>query len=548
MNIKDLFIQKIRVRKMSIGTKLMMFFIFVSIFTAIVIGYLSYKVAYNNQFEELRKELVLLANGATLFVDGDAVEQLEPGEENTESYKKIKDLLIQYKNKTNVKYIYTFEKYNNEYVKFVVDADEEEPASIGEEYEVNPSIKQALDGQATADNEIFTDEWGTFLSGYAPIINSKGETVGAVGIDIDVSYIKQMTKNIIYKILLACIIAIIFSIIITKFAVYKINAILYNIVLKIRDISQNSGDLTKKLEINSGDEFEVLGDEVNNLILNIKDIITNIRDSSKEVFVATENISNDIRNSLNGVEHLTDKINEISNHSNDMQKNSDQTNELSEEGLKTLNELTEKNDESNDVAKLITNNIKSLNDKSKDIGKIIEVITSISFQTNLLALNAAIEAARAGQAGKGFSVVAQEVRSLAEQSSHAAKDISTLVTGMQDETSKVIVAIQKIEAKIKSQSDAVENTESVFNDIAVSIRLISQSTKLVSNAIMYVDSNNRNSMDSIKTKNYNYMSSRDIHTLARSQSSSMNMMMDSVNELNLLAKGLADSVKLFKIE
>ena len=121
-----------------------------------------------------------------------------------------------------------------------------------------------------------------------------------------------------------------------------------------------------------------------------------------------------------------------------------------------------------------------LGHSSTEIGSIIEVIDDIADQTNLLALNAAIEAARAGEQGKGFAVVADEVRKLAERSAKATKEIDVLITGIQHKSSAAISAIESGTTKVKEGSELTRNANEVMLNIVQAITTISQEIKQIS--------------------------------------------------------------------
>ncbi len=224
------------------------------------------------------------------------------------------------------------------------------------------------------------------------------------------------------------------------------------------------GDLTcEDLDVRSKDEIGALARALNIMKKSLSGMIGKFSDTASHVASSSEELSATVIQMTKRVEEQANKANQvatasvemsqtvidIAKNSSDIATSSADTLKTAEDGAlivsKTVNEVQEISATVEDLAKIMT----ALGDRSKQIGEIIGVIKDIADQTNLLALNAAIEAARAGEQGRGFAVVADEVRKLAEKTAHSTSEIGEMITAIQAETEKAVVSMGEGTKKVK---------------------------------------------------------------------------------------------------
>ena len=159
---------------------------------------------------------------------------------------------------------------------------------------------------------------------------------------------------------------------------------------------------------------------------------------------------------------LADGINKVGGNVTSVSEFIIDAKQLSENGLSVVKLLKEKASETNLVTAKVAEDIASLNDDMKEIRKILHAISSVAEQTNMLALNATIEAARAGEAGKGFSVVATEVKKLAEKSKESSEMINTIINSIQAKAESTVETAQRGNITVNDQMEAVKSTDEAF--------------------------------------------------------------------------------------
>lgn len=350
-----------------------------------------------------------------------------------------------------------------------------EGSKPGDEFETEYSELKAVfeQGESIAEEYIDETEYGPLISAYSPIRNADGKIVGAVGGDYDAKTIVDRLEKTRNEVIIIVIVGMIISIAILNIIV---SAIINNIKLvsdKIYDLVHNEGDLTQTLEVKTGDEMEVMANNLNALLSYIRNIMISIAGGSENLNASSIAVVNNLTKASDNISDVSATMEEMSAAMEETSAALTQINnsiqeayvdietiaksaadgnmfagEISNKAELIHSEAVRAQDEANrlteSIAKTVSEKIEESN-KVEEINVLTANILTITEETSLLALNASIEAARAGEAGRGFAVVATEISKLASDSATAAEQIQTVseqvinaVHALSEEAAKMI--------------------------------------------------------------------------------------------------------------
>ena len=471
---------KRKTRKLSIRVKLLFPVVVLVALLCVILGMCSYRRMEDGMVAMGVEEADMVSKMAVKVIDGDVLKTLEPGCEDSAEYQELWNTLSEIQQTYKVEYLYTLHT-DGETVYYGIDTDmSDERADFGDEFEVSyEELQDCFAGEEYVQDYIDKTVDGHLISVYKPVFDSEGAVVAVLGCDYDAYSVSERLSESLKQIIIISVIVLLVGLVIIGVVINAMMRGLKQVEQKMYELVHSEGDLTKKFEIKSGDELEVIGDNLNALLDYIRQIMVNISENSKRLDASSSSVVKKLSTAEIGISDISAFMEEMSasmeqtNYSlNQMTESIVQVYETietisgqagegstSSESIRKNAEILYRNasDEREEAKKKADAMSLAVNEKIErskaveEISLLTNNIIGITEQTNLLALNASIEAARAGEAGRGFAVVADEISKLATDSAEAA-------TAIQKVSAEVIKAVNDLAGEAEEMLHFMDET------------------------------------------------------------------------------------------
>ncbi len=374
------------------------------------------------------------------------------------------------------------------------------------------------------------------------------------------------------------IFAIVIAILIALFLAFNIQKAISGIVKVLEKAA--SGDLTGKTNLKRKDEFGSLSNSTNSMITSMKSLLEKVNQVSSLVQTSSNDVtqtsellvssSDEIRNVVEDIETgassqaseaekcleqmdgLSGKINTLTNNTSVIEQISHNTRAYVDQGIDIMAELSQRSKDTQEITSAVIEGINKLNSESENIKSIVEVINGISDQTSLLSLNASIEAARAGESGKGFGVVADEIRKLADESLQAVGEISDIITRISEQTEVTVETARQAESIVDSQQKALATTIELFHGIDEHVGNLTANLENITSGISQMSDAKDQTLSAIKSisqvSDQSAAATTEVSATIVNQLDAVRGLNDNAVTLTNNAKDLLDAVAQFKLD
>ncbi|MBX5437188.1 MAG: methyl-accepting chemotaxis protein [Alicyclobacillaceae bacterium] len=373
--------------------------------------------------------------------------------------------------------------------------------------------------------------------------------------------------------------AILVSVLVVSLIIRSISRSMRSIIQQMENISHSHGDLTQRLEVKSQDEMGQLSSAFNAMMDSIQQIVQRVADSaekvgalatdisawSEQVLGGAEEISSASQQIAAGAESQASSVHDASQRLNEMVAQLTALRQAASEALAIASRNTQTSVAQGqhaveivrdhmasvvDSMQNLSEQMETLNQKAGQIGRIVGMITAIASQSRLLALNASIEAARAGEHGRGFSVVALEVRKLADQSREAAMEIQRIVESIGEQVGLAVSTAEVVRNRVGEGQNAIHTSWSEFDQIKdavdAMVEQVQQTMAGVNNIVSESKAVSERMSEVVHVSETAAASAEEVSAAIEQQTTSLERTTQSIHELAAMADGLKSMIAQFR--
>ncbi|WP_456295233.1 methyl-accepting chemotaxis protein [Vibrio sp. AK197] len=413
----------------------------------------------------------------------------------------------------------------------------------------------ALEGSyaelVAGDKVIFSNKHGDHLIPIEREMEFAGQNWSLTGY-IDRDSIQSNTDTINWKITLALLVCAVLVIGISVALLHIAFKPLARLNSLVGELSQGQGDLTQRLTVDSRDEIGQISNSINLFIEKLQAMFIEVSESSKEIDNAIQDLNSqsqsnsktleqhtlETEQAITAIEELSASANSVEQSAGDAATLTETTNRNAEESKQTVTDAVNSVNALVDQVVAMSGTIGEMNRDTQEIGSVLQVIGEIAEQTNLLALNAAIEAARAGEQGRGFAVVADEVRALAARTQQSTSQINDIID-------KLRLTAENVVSDMTSTRERCESTAEHTNKVMDSLNVVTESVSEINdlNSLMATSAHEQRTVTEEVSRN---MSA--IQEIIRQLNANASQTISVSSELKDTSEGLSSVVSRFKVQ